>query len=41
VVRAVDELWRSRILREVGGGYDFSHDLLRDAAYAGVSPPRR
>ena len=41
VVRAVDELWRSRILREVGGGYDFSHDLLRDAAYADVSPPRR
>ncbi|MCW0214793.1 MAG: AAA family ATPase [Pseudonocardia sp.] len=41
VVRAVDELWRSRILREVGGSYDFSHDLLRDAAYAGVSPPRR
>ena len=41
VVGAVDELWRSRILREVGGGYDFSHDLLRDAAYADVSPPRR
>jgi tetratricopeptide (TPR) repeat protein len=41
VVGAVDELWRSRILREVGGGYDFSHDLLRDAAYAAVSPPRR
>jgi DNA-binding SARP family transcriptional activator/tetratricopeptide (TPR) repeat protein len=41
VVRAVDELWRSRILREVDGGYDFSHDLLRDAAYAAVSPPRR
>jgi hypothetical protein len=41
VVRAVDELWRSRILRDVGGGYDFSHDLLRDAAYAAVSPPRR
>ncbi|QJY47441.1 ATP-binding protein [Pseudonocardia broussonetiae] len=41
VVRAVDELWRSRILREVGDGYDFSHDLLRDVAYAGVSPPRR
>jgi tetratricopeptide (TPR) repeat protein len=41
VVSAVDELWRSRILREVGGGYDFSHDLLRDAAYAAVSPPRR
>ncbi len=41
VVRAVDELWQRRIVRERGDGYDFSHDLLRDAAYAQVSPPRR
>src|SRR6185437_11057254 len=41
VVRAVDELWRHRIIAELGGGYDFSHDLLRDTAYALVSPPRR
>ncbi|MFI0482818.1 ATP-binding protein [Actinomadura sp. 9N215] len=41
VVEAVDELWRQRIMREFRGGYDFSHDLLRDAAYAGVTPPRR
>ncbi|HEY2203691.1 MAG TPA: AAA family ATPase [Pseudonocardia sp.] len=41
VVRAVDELWRRRIVREIGDGYDFSHDLLRDAAYTGVSPPNR
>jgi DNA-binding SARP family transcriptional activator/tetratricopeptide (TPR) repeat protein len=41
VVAAVDELWRHRIVRETGDGYDFSHDLLRDAAYAQVSPPRR
>jgi DNA-binding SARP family transcriptional activator len=41
VVGAVDELWQRRILREVGDGYDFSHDLLRDTAYAQVSPPRR
>ncbi|GLL16034.1 SARP family transcriptional regulator [Pseudonocardia halophobica] len=41
VVGAVDELWRARILRETADGYDFSHDLLRDAAYAQVSPPRR
>jgi tetratricopeptide (TPR) repeat protein len=41
VVRAVDELWRRRILREFRDGYDFSHDLLRDAAYAQVSPPKR
>jgi DNA-binding SARP family transcriptional activator/tetratricopeptide (TPR) repeat protein len=41
VVRAVDELWRRRIVREVGDGYDFSHDLLRDAAYARISPAQR
>jgi DNA-binding SARP family transcriptional activator/tetratricopeptide (TPR) repeat protein len=41
VVEAVDELWRRRIMREFRDGYDFSHDLLRDAAYAGVSPPKR
>ena len=38
---AVDELWRRRIMRELGDGYDFSHDLLREAAYAEVSPPKR
>jgi DNA-binding SARP family transcriptional activator/tetratricopeptide (TPR) repeat protein len=41
VVLAVDELWRHRILREIADGYDFSHDLVRDAAYQAVSPPRR
>ena len=41
VVGAVDELWRRRIMREFGDGYDFSHDLLRETAYAQVSPPRR
>lgn len=41
VVRAIDELWRLRIIRELPSGYDFSHDLLREAAYADVSPPRR
>jgi DNA-binding SARP family transcriptional activator len=41
VVAAVDELWRSRIVREFRDGYDFSHDLLREAAYAQVSPPQR
>ncbi|CDZ86931.1 BTAD domain-containing putative transcriptional regulator [Rhodococcus ruber] len=41
VVRAVDELWQRRILRQFRDGYDFSHDLLRDAAYARISPPRR
>jgi DNA-binding SARP family transcriptional activator len=41
VVTAVDELWRMRIMREFGEGYDFSHDLLRETAYAEVSPPKR
>ena len=41
VAEAVDELWRRRIMREFGDGYDFSHDLLRETAYAGISPPKR
>lgn len=41
VVAAVDELWLLRIIREFGDGYDFSHDLLRETAYAAVSPAKR
>src|SRR5262249_8609486 len=41
VVEPVDELGGRRIMREFGDGYDFSHDRLREAAYAGVSPPKR
>jgi DNA-binding SARP family transcriptional activator/tetratricopeptide (TPR) repeat protein len=41
VVGAVDELWRRRILHELVDGYDFSHDLLRDQAYAQATPARR
>jgi DNA-binding SARP family transcriptional activator/tetratricopeptide (TPR) repeat protein len=41
VVAAVDELWRRRILHVFRDGYDFSHDLLRETAYAQVSPPKR
>jgi DNA-binding SARP family transcriptional activator len=41
VVDAVDELWRRRIMHELGDGYDFTHDLLRETAYAQISPPRR
>ncbi|WP_068165893.1 ATP-binding protein [Rhodococcus phenolicus] len=41
VVRAVDELWRRRIVTEFREGYDFTHDLLRDAAYATVGAPKR
>ena len=41
VVQAVDELWRHRIIHEFRDGYEFSHDLLRETAYAQVSPPKR
>ena len=41
VVEAVDELWRRRIMQEFGDGYDFSHEKLREEAYAEVSPPKR
>lgn len=41
LVRGVDELWRRRILREQRGGYDFSHDLLRQCAYELATPPQR
>jgi DNA-binding SARP family transcriptional activator/tetratricopeptide (TPR) repeat protein len=42
VIGAVDELWRRRIIREQSPvSYDFAHDLLRDTAYAAISPPRR
>jgi hypothetical protein len=41
LVTAVDELWRLRILRTQGHGYDFVHDLLRETAYQAVTPARR
>lgn len=42
LVRDLDELWRQRIVREQGAdAYDFSHDKIRDVAYAGLSPARR
>ncbi|MGO8951213.1 MAG: ATP-binding protein [Ktedonobacterales bacterium] len=41
-VRALDELWHKRILREQGtDSYDFTHDKLREVAYAEVSAPQR
>jgi DNA-binding SARP family transcriptional activator len=41
LVPALDELWRRRIVREhPSGGYDFSHDALREAATSGLSPAR-
>jgi predicted ATPase len=38
---AVEELERKGILRSAGERYDFSHDLVRDAAYRSLSEPRR
>lgn len=40
LVNALDELWRTRMIRERGGSYDFSHDKLREAVLAGISPMR-
>jgi predicted ATPase len=42
LVQALDELWRRRIVREQGAdAYDFSHDKLREVAYAGLSAARK
>ncbi|MFN8493475.1 MAG: BTAD domain-containing putative transcriptional regulator [Caldilineaceae bacterium] len=42
LVRGLDELWQRRIAREQGNAaYDFSHDRIRDVAYATISPVRR
>ena len=41
-VQSLDELWRRRIVRELGAGqYDFSHDKLREVAYGELSLTRR
>ena len=41
-VRALDELWHTRIVREQGtNSYDFTHDKLREVAYAQISVPQR
>jgi DNA-binding SARP family transcriptional activator len=42
LVRALDELWQRRIIREQGAeAYDFSHDKLRAVVYDGLSAARR
>ena len=42
LVRGLDELWRRRIIREQGtNAYDFSHDKIREVAYALLGPIRR
>lgn len=41
-VHALDELWQKRIVREQGThSYDFTHDKLREVAYAETSAPQR
>jgi DNA-binding SARP family transcriptional activator/predicted ATPase len=41
-VHALDELWHKRIVREEGtDSYDFTHDKLREVAYAQISVPQR
>ncbi|MCB9123805.1 MAG: hypothetical protein H6643_04715, partial [Caldilineaceae bacterium] len=42
LVRSLDELWQRRIVREQDtNDYDFTHDRLRDVAYAAISPAQR
>ncbi len=45
LMQGLDELWQRRIVREQGMGndetYDFSHDKLREEAYAALSSVRR
>ncbi|MCB0056574.1 MAG: tetratricopeptide repeat protein, partial [Caldilineaceae bacterium] len=42
LVMALDECWQKRIIREQSeDAYDFSHDKLREVAYAGLSQTRR
>ncbi|MEZ4864261.1 MAG: AAA family ATPase [Caldilineaceae bacterium] len=42
LMRGLDELWQRRIIREQGlAAYDFSHDRIREVAYADVGPARR
>ncbi|MBE3561969.1 MAG: 6-hydroxy-D-nicotine oxidase, partial [Ktedonobacteraceae bacterium] len=41
-VSMLDELWHKRIVREHGASsYDFTHDKLREVAYAQISVPQR
>jgi len=41
VVRALDELWRRHVVRvQAGERWDFSHDRIREVAYASIGPAR-
>jgi len=39
--RALDELYQRRIIESEGEEYDFTHDRLREVAYAELTPVRR
>ena len=42
VLSGLDELWQRRIIREYDGAcYNFSHDRIRDVAYAMIEPVKR
>jgi predicted ATPase len=42
LIRAIDELWQRRIVREQGvDAYDFGHHKLREVVLASMSPARR
>lgn len=42
LMQGLDELWQRRIVRDQGiEAYDFSHDRLRQFAYASLNPARR
>jgi DNA-binding SARP family transcriptional activator/tetratricopeptide (TPR) repeat protein len=42
LIRCLDELWHRRIIRDhPSGGYDFSHDKIREVAYLTTGPARR
>jgi DNA-binding SARP family transcriptional activator len=42
LVRALDELWRRQIVRvQADERWDFSHDRIREVAYAAIGPARR
>ncbi len=42
LVQRLDTLWRQHLIREQGTfAYDFSHEKLREVAYAGLGPAQR
>src|SRR5262249_59020821 len=40
-IAGLEELVRRRIFQAVGDHFDFSHDRIREVAYAQLLPPRR